>query len=116
MMVVHWTAKAGRHPVAGRSSWNIIVTDKRVLFAKTSLLGRLAKGAEIGGAMSAVTAGIAQAAAGAVIASLGSALNRGTWPDISEKRQIASAELAECDSHKDAVKTFSQIFPGRLVL
>jgi len=111
MVVVNWKGAAGKHPVLGRNSFNIIVTDKRVLVAKAGLMTRLGKGMALGGAMGGALGGIATAAAGGVIAGLGSVLNRADWPDINEKRQTASAEVDELATKSEMLQVANQAIP-----
>lgn len=93
MIVVNWKTVPGKHPSMGRNSYNIIVTDKRIIVGKAGLLAKIGSGMAIGGAMSAPLAGIAHAATASVVAGLGAAMSRSTWPGIDEKRNVASAEL-----------------------
>jgi hypothetical protein len=92
-LVVHWKSTPGKHPTLGRTGFQVIVTDKRIILGKSGLLARLGSGAALGGAMSAVTGGIAQAAAGAAVSGLGSTLNMGTYASLDEKRNVASEEI-----------------------
>jgi len=108
MVVVRWKAAAGKHPVIGRNSYDIIVTDKRVLISKTSLMGRLGSGMALGGAMGGALGGIAAAAAGGVIAGLGSVLSKADWPEVSEKRQTASAEVDELAAKSEMLQVPNQ--------
>jgi hypothetical protein len=92
-IVVNWRTMPGKHPQMGRNAYNVIVTDKRIIVGKASLMAKLGSGMALGGAMSAVTAGVAQAAAASAVAGLGAAMSRSTWANIDENRNIASAEL-----------------------
>jgi len=111
MVVVNWTGAAGKHPVLGRNSFNIIVTDKRILVSKAGLLTRLGKGMALGGAMGGALGGIAAAAAGGVIAGLGSVLSKADWPEVSEKRQTASAEVDELAAKSEMLQVPNEAIP-----
>ena len=91
--MVHWKSTPGKHPTVGRTGFQVIVTDKRVIFGKSGVLARLGQGMAIGGAMSAVTGGVAQAAAGAAVSGLGSALSFASYASLDDKRNVASADL-----------------------
>jgi hypothetical protein len=92
-LVVHWKSTPGKHPSFGRTGFQVIITDKRIILGKSGLLARLGSGAAIGGAMSAVAGGVAQAAAGAAVSALGSTLNLGTSASLDEKRNVSSEEV-----------------------
>jgi zinc-ribbon domain len=110
MVIVNWKAAPGKHPTTGRGNYNVTITDKRIFVEKAGLLGRLGKGLELGGALgvasSAITAGIAQVAVGAVVAGLGSAMNRSTWPEVNEKRNVASAELDQMAAQRPEMRQY----------
>jgi hypothetical protein len=90
----------GKHPQLGRNSYNVIVTDKRIVVGKAGLLAKIGAGMAIGGAMSAVAGGVAHAAAASAVAGLGAAMSRSTWANIDEKRNVASAELDQLVAEK----------------
>jgi zinc-ribbon domain len=110
MLIVNWKAIPGKHPVNGRNNYNVIITDKRVFVEKASFGARLGRSMELGGALgvasSAITAGIGQVAVSAAIAGLGSAMNRSTWPEVNEKRNVASAELDQMAAKRPEMRQY----------
>jgi len=116
MIVVNWRTMPGKHPQLGRNAYNVIVTDKRIIVGKASLMAKLGSGMAIGGAMSAVAGGVAQAAAASALAGLGSAMSKSTWANIDEKRNVASAELDQMHMEKPELVQVPNQFIGQVRL